>query len=427
MPEVLIESGLKEYVATIDFALNWNDKKIKSVKIRAGESVSYDGVKAIYMNPKTQEVIEGPCIGLKTAIEVMKWLIPKQNGKGKVKVETKAQTVKKEDFDSKIGGNFDTFMAKENAAVNTSMKKYNLIQEKDLVVKNLDFSKNVDEEKRQPGRMEVIGDQVAVKEKLIVRNSTTEVKMAKRTMQVISGDEGGSETTIPLKMAKKTVERTKNSFVVDETTPRNIAEDMTLNEVQTIKKVIKADDSQDAKVVGTIKAGPEVQQVEGITFKKTGPRPEKPIKATVSRGGNEPVVSIQDDGKIVGRIKNQKEKVLDADAIAEERKNRAEASKQARIKAAASTQAMLEKEKATVADPEVVPVEKQEIVKNASEKSEAPDYLTQLPDDWGTMHWVQKEKFIKALTDKGFVEFILSVETIKAVQNACTERLKELG
>jgi hypothetical protein len=88
---------------------------------------------------------------------------------------------------------------------------------------------------------------------------------------------------------------------------------------------------------------------------------------------------------------------------------------------------MLEKEKATVADPEVVPVEKQEIVKNASEKSEAPDYLTQLPDDWGTMHWVQKEKFIKALTDKGFVEFILSVETIKAVQNACTERLKELG
>ena len=55
------------------------------------------------------------------------------------------------------------------------------------------------------------------------------------------------------------------------------------------------------------------------------------------------------------------------------------------------------------------------------------DYLLILPDNWNKLHWVKKEKFIKDLDDVGFINFILSMETTKAVQNACKERLKELG
>ena len=111
---------------------------------------------------------------------------------------------------------------------------------------------------------------------------------------------------------------------------------------------------------------------------------------------------------------------------------------------AASTQAMLEKEKPKKASapsveiplpssPKVTSTEKTEKEEGSiedpedSKKAGSTDYLSMLPEDWGTLHWVKKEKFIKTLTDKGFIEFILSVETIKAVQNACTERLKELG
>ena len=50
-----------------------------------------------------------------------------------------------------------------------------------------------------------------------------------------------------------------------------------------------------------------------------------------------------------------------------------------------------------------------------------------LPADWAKMHWVKREQFIKSLTDKAFIEYILSVDTLKAVQKACTERLKELN
>jgi hypothetical protein len=70
-------------------------------------------------------------------------------------------------------------------------------------------------------------------------------------------------------------------------------------------------------------------------------------------------------------------------------------------------------------------------VKKAFQKTASaegkPDYLSMLPDDWGTMHWVKKEKFIMGLDDAGLVEFIQSVETVKAVLNACKERLRQLG
>jgi hypothetical protein len=438
----------RDFVATIDFALNWDDKKMKSVKVRSGECISYDGAVAFYKDTKTAEEFKGPCHGLKSAIEVMHWLIPK-NGKVKEVLETKDIQTSRKDYDDKVGGSFDTFMAKDQATV-VAPKKYSLIQEKDVVVKELTKFPAVQEKKGE--RLEVVGDQVAVKDKLIIRSSTTEVRSSKFNAELIKGDEGSSEGTIPLKMQKKSNEKVKKTFTVDETTPRNISDDLTMDEVQRMKGVIKADDSQDARVVGKIKPSADVQQIEGITLKRPAVREEKPIKATVSRGGNEPVVNIQDDGVIVGKIKSQKEIDTEARSAAEEKKKKIEEAKQARLKAASATQALMEKEKAvviTTENPESVvqaveqvssEISAQEIVENKIPETpievveaskipvpESTDYLSQLPEDWGTMHWVKKEKFIKALTDKGFVEFILSVETIKAVQNACTERLKELG
>ena len=456
MSGVQVDAKPRDYIATRDFALNWDDKKMKSVKVRSGEIVNYDGVTAFYIDTKTLEESKGPCHGLKSAIEAMGWLVPK-NGKVAIKPEIEQPQAPRSDYDAKIGGSFDTFMAREQAQVAVP-NKYSVIKEKDIVVK--DLSKPQVLEEKKSGKFEVIGDQVAVKEKLMVRNSTTSIHSPKMNMTVIAGDEGGSERTIPLNRPQKdNTKATRKTFTVDETTPRNISEDLTIDEVKRMQGVIKADDSQDAKVIGTIKQSAETKTVEGITFKKTVPWVEKPITATVSRGGNEPVVSIQDDGVVVGKIKPQKDPI----ETAEDKKRRVESAKQARLAKAATTQAMLEKEKPViVTEPEPivndtmasfspVPVEsvtlnvavkdsdelvfdtvdvetkKDAPVEKGASTSESTDYLSMLPDDWGDLHWVKKEKFIKALTDKGFLEFILSVETIKAVQNACTERLKELG
>ena len=456
MSGVQVDAKPRDYIATRDFALNWDDKKMKSVKVRSGEIVNYDGVTAFYIDTKTLEESKGPCHGLKSAVEAMGWLVPK-NGKVAIKPEIEQPQAPRSDYDAKIGGSFDTFMAREQAQVAVP-NKYSVIKEKDIVVK--DLSKPQVLEEKKSGKFEVIGDQVAVKEKLMVRNSTTSIHSPKMNMTVIAGDEGGSERTIPLNRPQKdNTKATRKTFTVDETTPRNISEDLTIDEVKRMQGVIKADDSQDAKVIGTIKQSAETKTVEGITFKKTVPWVEKPITATVSRGGNEPVVSIQDDGVVVGKIKPQKDPI----ETAEDKKRRVESAKQARLAKAATTQAMLEKEKPViVTEPEPivndtmasfspVPVEsvtlnvavkdsdelvfdtvdvetkKDAPVEKGASTSESTDYLSMLPDDWGDLHWVKKEKFIKALTDKGFLEFILSVETIKAVQNACTERLKELG
>jgi hypothetical protein len=63
----------------------------------------------------------------------------------------------------------------------------------------------------------------------------------------------------------------------------------------------------------------------------------------------------------------------------------------------------------------------------SEKKKEAnAQYLKMLPEDWAKMHWVKKEQFIKSQTDKEFIKFILTVEPVKAVQNACRKRLVEL-
>ena len=68
-----------------------------------------------------------------------------------------------------------------------------------------------------------------------------------------------------------------------------------------------------------------------------------------------------------------------------------------------------------------------EFTKITSVDDATTDYLLTLPDNWGKMHWVKKEQFIKGIDDIYFIKFILSMENTKAVRNACNERLKELG
>jgi len=66
------------------------------------------------------------------------------------------------------------------------------------------------------------------------------------------------------------------------------------------------------------------------------------------------------------------------------------------------------------------------IAKDQSKTQPSSNYLQLLPADWSTMHWVKKEKFVMGLTDYNFVKFILTVESLKAVQIACKKRLAEL-
>jgi len=53
--------------------------------------------------------------------------------------------------------------------------------------------------------------------------------------------------------------------------------------------------------------------------------------------------------------------------------------------------------------------------------------MDMLPEDWSTLHWVRKERFIMAITDIEFLKFIMKVESIKAVHAACRKRMTELA
>jgi hypothetical protein len=208
----------------------------------------------------------------------------------------------------------------------------------------------------------------------------------------------------------------KKSFVIDEKTPRTIGEDMTKAEVERITKVVVADDTQDAKVVKPIKPIATSIEVEGITMKKYANSPtastvaSKDLNVTAKvSAGSEAVVDVQSAGTVVATMGTKK---VSADVAAK----RAAARKAASV----LTQTQIEKEHGIV--KEVIPAP---VVEDSSNPTDA--FLSMLPDNWSKMHWVQKEKFVKEQTNAAFIQFILSVESIKAVQNACTERLNELG
>ena len=464
-----------KFKARLSFALNWDDRNVKSIKIKEGQELLYDGEVAVVDNG--DGLIKGRCMGLKSAINVMDWLTPIKNGKSS-KVSEVPQIVSSnlfgdDDYDPRLGGNLDTYMKRNNMGV-----KREVIKEEDLIVKKISPINKKSEAPRK-GKLEIAGDQVEVpKDRLVVSSSTVRTRIGKRDVDVIQADEMGADSTLPLKGQKKALTQTqkKKGFIVNDTTPRPMHNDMTQDEIRRITKVINADESQDAKVVKRIdRSKMEVKEVEGITLKKTiSPKDVKfnktttpsgmTVKTTVGSGNN---YSVGDQGGVVVGVsktaKNKAEKtgkaliedILDeapepteeekAQAAAKlvERTKKAKERADNRKKTSSETQKLMEKDKKPVESEKIdldkppelvkeikVKKKKDKKVKNATKMSASDattDFLLTLPDNWNKMHWVKKEQFIKKQDDHYFIKFILSMEITKAVRNACLERLKELG
>jgi hypothetical protein len=459
----------QEFVATRDFALNWEDRKIKSVKVRKNETIIYDGDIATYRTPRG-EIISGKCPSLRSAINIMGWLALK-NGIAQepmIHPAVKSSSNVSTDYDGVKGGSFDTYGSQNRGGVYVapnagSFRKLEIVQENDLIVKSNISPKKASVNLKRDEKMEVAGDQVEVRSGFTVSSSTSGTKENKRKMEVVQADEGGSSGTIPINMGniKKADagNKKKNSYIVDERTPAIPAEDVTLRDVQKITKtsgtsnVIRVEESQDAMVVGTIdmkRGRNQVQEIEGITLKRPVPQKtdgitfakiQKPkemtVKATVTSGSTA-IVDAQEEGTVVVKMKTAEEK----EALAKAAAAKAAARKASSVKTETEVLKGKKKEPAkfdavkggSFEDFTAEPVSDVHVATAPTAKVEAKpaatedniDFLSMLPEDWGTMHWVKKEKFIKSLTDKAFIKFIFSVESIKAVQNACTERLKEL-
>jgi len=530
-----IKGQPQEYVAQIDFGLNFDDRNVKSVKIKKGHKLRYDGEVVSYLSDNGENII-GPCSHLKSAITNMKWLIPCPDTK---KSETKEseQEESMEDlfenevpvpkalknYDSLRGGNFDSHMAQNPEFVVAG--KHKVIKEEDLIVGSIPSLKKPEKEEKKSDKFEIALDQATADERLVVSSTTANKKEGKRKPEIIRADEMNSDAVLPLKIKKEKSSdpQKKSSFVVDKTTPRTVNEDMTLDEIQRITKVEVSEESQDAKVVSKIdRSKIKVQQVEGITLNKVKPRAqeditfnktkspkEMTIKTTVGSGGTEifdstqnvdEVAKINKDGSIApvkeetlpekeetipekegtvpekegtipekegtvpekegtipekegtvpekegtipqkegtvpekekkGTISDTTEKTTEESVVSAididdllsdvsiKPKSEESAKKRAdqRKKSASNTQTAMESERK----------QKTKKGRKSSKTKKDSNYLLMLPDDWGKLHWVKKEKFIKEQTDIKLIEYILSVETVKAVLNACRERLKELG
>lgn len=474
----------QKYVANISFGLNWDDKDMKSVKVKEGQELFYDGDIVVVDNGYDE--IKGRCTGLRTAISVMGWLTPIKNGASQKALKehkiVSENLFKNEDYDFRLGGNLETHIR-----INNGVGRREVVKEEDLIVKEIPSLKSKSIPTKS-GKLEIAGDQVEVpKDRLVVSSSTIRTRTDKRKTTVIQSDEMGADSVLPLKKIKSpTKSGEKKAYIVDNTTPRQIRDDMTRDEVKRITKVINADESQDAKVVKTLDIPSEnVQEAEGIilrkttspkevSFNKVTPPSGMTIKTTVGAGSNSSFGS--QGGVVVGVSETAKslspelaKDLLEAPPPTEEEKREAarelaereekvKARAAARKKASSETLKLMEKEKEVETDeaPEkakkptktkkpkkvkkskvyekldITPELVQEIklgedITKITTPEATTDYLLILPDNWNKMHWVKKEKFIKDINDAFFVQFILSMESVKAVKNACMERLEELG
>jgi hypothetical protein len=483
---------VQKFVATRDFALNFENRNIPSVKIREGETIEYDGSVAVYLR-SDGDIAKGRCPGLKSAINVMGWLVPVVEEARPEDPETQLEegnlfeeelappnevvipSQEGEEYDGMKGGSFDVYAQKDADVHVVGTKGTEVIKEEDLIVKEIPAIKSPDA-KKKGGKLEVAGDQVEVK--LVTSSTVTPGKGPKRGFEVVQSNQYGADSSTPMKTKKATAEpQQKKTYVVDDSTPR-ATEGMSIEAVHRITKVINADESQDAKVVKTFDRKMEVKEVEGITLRKTESPKEMTFKKTkspegltittkVSSGSTAVADVSQQDAVVVGTVGGVKAKTpavepqeavevsrigeekspipkvgpdektgteLIADIFGDEKspeeikkeeEKKATSDKRAKERAAgrkkSSAQTQKKMEKASTPAQEIPEPEPKVEVKEAS-----TDYLSMLPDDWGKLHWVKKEQFIKKQTDVAFIQFIKSVETTKAIQNACTERLIEL-
>jgi hypothetical protein len=384
-----------EYVSTIRFSLNFEDHK-NSVQVLAGDSVFFDGSQATFTKKDGSE-IAGRAPSLRSAIN-MKWLSPKTNGKvPAVQAKEASKTVDRDadrvpfnrgaKYDNLKGGSFEEMLAKDRS-------EDKVIKESDLIVKETKPFAVAEKKAAAAGeKLEVSGDQVEVRDNVMVNSSTTVVPGRTHKRAVIRSEDYGAESTTALKFkgtGTKEEGKKAQTFTVDSSTP-NIPEEATMAEVKRVVAVVKNDgEAQDARVIKTVKrASMSVDSVEGITLKNTG----KPTSRIVEKEG----VTFR----------------------APERAGQSEAGVTVSSGGTAISEIGPGVDGVTV-------VQKRAGVNIPAQTPESTDYLSMLPEDWGNLHWTKKEKFIKILTDVGFLKFILSVETINAVQDACQARLDEL-
>lgn len=484
MPEAIIfeKEKFQSFIAVKEFSLNFDSpQKIGSQKIKVGMKVSYDGETVSFINLKDQE-ITGKASSLKAAIIKAGWLIPcnadKKSKKKKIidvpqvnsvprtayddkkggdfnvyaeknigfankKGVKNLEVVKEEsteikrikpivdknaDYDAARGGNFDSFVNKEigkGGQIEAHIQKpgerqikfdKNIVRENDRIAKELSFNSEKNTEQKVKGKLEIAGDQIDVKDlraSRLVNSSTVNFKETKRKFVVEQRDSAGTEVSQHKSIDRTPKDGTRKSFVVDDQTPRNIAEGATLSEISKMKRqVIAADSAQDASVVKSISVRRDRKEVEGITFRENNAPHEISLKTKVSSGYIDMPVEADVAGTVVAKIAVRTETT----------QNNAKAKAEARKKAVSKVTEELLKN-----SPKITPkvLIKAEVIEEDNQV-EGNDYLDRLPENWSDLHWVQKEKFIKSLTDVGFIEFILSVEIVTAVQNACQERLIEL-
>lgn len=458
MSIVFVKGEMHQFVAQREFSLNFEDRKIKSVKVKQGEALIYDGDTVTY--PADGETPStGRCPSLKAAINAG-WLV---SSNGKVKTApVKTQPVQKgpgdKDFDDVTGGNFETFLkekglngdAKEQAAsraktaagikkpgpevLPTSKKEFDDLRggsfEKSLEKDGINrVSKVINHEDRivkrhaekapeaqpgRPARREVV-NQRSVRDidtgksgPISVTSSTSQPGTNKHSSTVIqSGSYGASHVEIQMKGVKKASADAgkRKTFTVDGSTLSSIPEDFTADEVAKATggasgkaTVMEAQDNQQATVVKKIGVANTKVSVEDMDRAET---------RVVKKIGVAPTVTTEEG--ITLRKTESRESIGEA-----------------KVSAGETMPPM---------GGEVTVIKKgtAQQVKTASQKpagattGEKADYLSMLPDDWGTMHWVQKEKFIQGLDNKGLIEFIMSVDIVKAVLVACKERLRKLG
>ena len=412
MRMVEVEKGdLLQYQCEQSFGLNFEDKT-PSVKLSKGDIVLYDGETAYYTKPSGEQVV-GRTPWLRGAIN-MSWLSlmsgkpkkPAKQEKAEPKTDIKQRPPSK--YDAFKGGDFNEFMQKQN-----QVEKKEIVREEDQIVRRMPEKAAKEESKDE--KLEVAGDQVEVKNKdksgvFSVTSSTAQPRTRKHSTVVSSAEDFGAESTIAMKGSseKKTDSDTKKkTYTVDNTTP-SVPEDASREELSRAKGVVNADESQDAKVVRKISRGSmKVQQMDGVTITNEVGSGDKPISTKASVG------SPAEDLNTGAKVSRGSETVVDLSEVGRKEKPEEQAP-------------IVEEE--TQEAPQVDSGDNQENpeMEDAQGKDEAQDYLDKVPDNWGDMHWTQKEKFIKQQEDRGLVEFILRVESLKAVKNACEKRLEEL-
>jgi len=379
MAQPAVPGKMQEYISNIEFSLNFEDSK-KSTKVKIGDLVMYDGVTARHFNKLNGQEFVGRAVPLKSAV-ANNWLTlnikgAKLDGPINVKSEKVRDSIvyKDPDYNPKTGGAFDKFVESDPDTVVATHRK--VIQEEDQVVKKTDFNGQKPKvEEKKTGKLEVSGDQVDVKTVgSSVSNSTSSAGNLKRAkMPVVRQDDGHADRVITSthKVASNAPEKPKNSFTVDNTTPKipsDSAGGATMDEIRRITAPVKFDDAQDGQVVRKVSAprmADEPAEQEGIVLKKTAATKKQ-------ASGSTPVADLSE-------VKTQSE----VDAL----------------------EKSMEKKEAS---------------------SETKSYIEMLPEDWSALHWVKKEKFIMQITDIEFLKFIMKVESIKAVQNACKKRITEI-